>query len=153
VCVGGISSKPAEEKLALAGGKGSPDETWSFSVVGQMTSEAVVNCNDGTVICSFHSTRVEGTSNTKYDSTNKPFALKVTTWTPGAFIGTAEAVQAVKTVTIPGDVNQQVVDGITLVFVSTSKLPAGSPAHTRPSSPRTTAGAGAFLSGKTASRR
>lgn len=127
-CVGGMSSKPGETKLSLAGGTGAPTESWTLSVVGQNASSAVITCNANGIVCAFASDRVQGTSTTKYATTNKAFDIKVSTWTQGSFIGTAESVQALRTVAVPGQVDQQVVDGVTIVFVATAKL-APSPAR------------------------
>lgn len=121
-CVGGMSSKPGETKLSLAGGTGAPTESWTLSVVGQNASSAVITCNANGIVCAFASDRVQGTSTTKYATTNKAFDIKVSTWTQGSFIGTAESVQALRTVAVPGQVDQQVVDGVTIVFVATAKL-------------------------------
>lgn len=120
-CAGGLSSDPAETKLSIVGGKGAPNETWTLTIVGQNASTAVVTCNDGGIVCAFSSGRVQGTSTTKYASTAKPFDVKVSVWTDTSFIGTAENVQMARTISVPGQVDQQVVDGVTVVLVATKK--------------------------------
>ena len=120
-CVGGISSNPAAGKLALAGGKGAPGESWKLNVLGQSTSDPVIHCNTAGVVCEFNGSRTQGASMTTYASTNKAFDVAVSTWTSGSFIGTAQNVEMVRTITVPGAVDQQVVAGITVVFVATAK--------------------------------
>ncbi len=120
-CTGGLSSDPSASKLSLVGGEGAPDETWSLTIVGQTASTAIVTCNANGVVCAFSSGRASGTSTTKYASTAKAFDVKVSVWTSGSFIGTAESVQMARTITVPGQVDQQIVDGVTVVLVATKK--------------------------------
>jgi hypothetical protein len=119
--VGGISSFPAAGKLALAGGKGAPGESWKLAVIGQSSSDPVIHCNTGAVVCTFDGSRTQGSSTTSYAATNKPFDIAISTWTNGSFIGTAQNLQAIRTITVPGQVDQQVIDAVTIVFVATAK--------------------------------
>ncbi len=120
-CAGGLSSDPAATKLSIVGGAGAPDETWTLTVVGQSASSAVVSCNANGVVCAFSSGRTQGTSTTKYASTAKPFDVKVSVWTATSFIGTAESVQMARTISVPGQVDQKIVDGVTVVLVATKQ--------------------------------
>lgn len=119
-CTGGLSSKPLEGKLAIAGGKGAPGDTWTFEALGVVASQPEIHCNEGGVVCSFSFQRTEGTSTTRYTSTAAPFTVKVTIWNDGSFIGTAEQVKTIRRVTVPGQTDQQVVEGVTLVMVATA---------------------------------
>lgn len=119
-CTGGLSSKPLEGKLAIAGGKGAPGDTWTFEAVGVLASQPEIRCNEDGVVCSFSFQRTEGTSTTRYTSTAAPFTVKVTIWNDGSFIGTAEQVKTIRRVTVPGQTDQQVVEGVTLVMVATA---------------------------------
>jgi hypothetical protein len=119
-CAGGLSSKPTEGKLAISGGKGAPADTWTFEALGLLSSQNEIHCNEEGVVCSFSFQRTEGTSTTRYTSTAAPFTVKVTIWNDGSFIGTAEQVKTLRRVTVPGQTDQQVIEGVTLVLVATA---------------------------------
>ena len=66
-------------------------------------------------------TRIEVSADTYFEVVrSSAFTVKVTIWNDGSFIGTAEQVKTIRRVTVPGQIDQQVVEGVTLVMVATS---------------------------------
>jgi hypothetical protein len=114
LCIGGLSSTPDTSTLSLSGGDPSKNELLDITITGQNASTSTLVCNEEGVTCTATVRRQEGSVTVRYDATNQPFTIKITTWTEASFLGILENIQAIRTELPEG--NSQLTSGVNLVL-------------------------------------